>query len=104
MRDPWIRFELKNQKPVCRVDIAWVYPPPPAVPKPYHFFIETSVDDITWSKVVPSGVSHVDITPFEPYFFDTTNAKYVKITITDSGFGSGNSIAQISEVGIYSKI
>ena len=25
----WICFELKNQKSVSRVDIAWVYQPPP---------------------------------------------------------------------------
>jgi F5/8 type C domain-containing protein len=102
MQNPWIRFELKNQKPVCRVDITWFYSPPPNA-KPYHFYIETSLDEITWTKVYPSGVTTVTSTSFEQNWFDATDAKYVKITITDSGFGSSFSLAQISEVNVYSK-
>ena len=101
MRDPWIRFELKNQKPVCRVDVAWVHSGSP--PKPYHFYIETSMDNINWTKVLLSRVSMAG-TSFEQYVVDETDAKYVKITITDSGLGSVLSIAQISEVKIFSYI
>jgi F5/8 type C domain-containing protein len=101
-QNPWIRFELKNLKPVCRVDIAWFH----SIPKPYHFYIEISPDNTNWSKVVPSGLSTGDTTStsFEQNRFAATDAKYLKVTITDSGFGSGYSIAQIAEVNIYSKI
>jgi len=63
--DPMIWFELKMQKLVCRVDIAWAYTNVPDPRPPFKFRIETSLDNTNWVNVFPSGSSTVTTTELE---------------------------------------
>ena len=91
--NPWIRLSLGGLKQVCRVDITW------ADAAQYHFNISVSTDNITYTDVL---IDKVRTTTPESYTFAVTQASSIQITITQSTPGSTNSIAQISEISVFS--
>jgi F5/8 type C domain-containing protein len=94
--NPWIRLELGGQKPVCRVDIVW------ADAIQFHFNISVSSDGSNFTDVLTGIISTGNTPATESYSFPVTSANYIKITITQSTQGSPNSIAQISEISVFS--
>jgi hypothetical protein len=93
--DPWIRLSLGGLKQVCRVDIIW------ADAAQYHFKISVSTGG-AYTDVLTKVRTGTSTTAAEPYTFAVTQANYIQITITQSTPGSPNSIAQISEISVFS--
>ena len=93
---PFITLDSGGLKSVCSVDIAWA----DGSSHPYLFDVSVSTDGTTFTNVL-SGTSTGTTTSPEKYTFPQTQARYVKITITQSMAGSANSIAQISEIDIF---
>jgi Big-like domain-containing protein/F5/8 type C domain-containing protein len=89
---------LGSSKSICSVDIAWA----DGNQRQYTFRIETSTDGSSFSNVF-SGKSKGTTSSPEIYSFDETQARYVRLTITQSHVGSSNSIVQISETNLYGK-
>jgi hypothetical protein len=95
---PWIIVILSGQPlPVCRVDIAWA----DGNSHPYKFNVDVSLDQTNWNNVLSNQQSSGTSIDFEPYTFQPTNAKYVRITITQSISGLPFPIAQISEIKVF---
>jgi hypothetical protein len=100
--NPWISVILEDQKPVCRVDIAWAE----GNVRTYNFNIQVSPDitgEQTWTSVF-TGQSAGNSTAFESYAITPTptSAKRVKITITESI--PGPSPVQITEIKVFSNV
>lgn len=93
--NPWINLDLGSSKSICSVDIAW------ADGRQYSFFISVSIDGTTFNTVFTGMSSGATSSP-QKYSFSESNARFVKITITQSQTGS-SSIAQISEIDIFGK-
>jgi F5/8 type C domain len=95
---PWIIVIVSGQPvPICRVDIAWA----DGNSHPYKFDVDVSLDQTNWTKVLSNQQSSGTSTDFESYTFQPTNAKYVRITITQSIAGLPFPIAQISEIRVF---
>lgn len=94
--DPFITLNLGTSKSVCGVDIAWA----DGNSHPYKFDVSVSTDGTSFTKVF-SGTSSGTTTSPEKYSIPPTQARYVKITITESTAGSQRSIAQISEIDVF---
>jgi hypothetical protein len=62
--------------------------------------VSVSTDGTTFTNVF-SGISTGTTTSPEKYNFQPAQARYVKITITESTAGSLRSIAQISEIDVF---
>jgi hypothetical protein len=77
--NPSIRLSLQNQKPLCRVYIAWA----DGNARVYKFYIEISTDGQNWQSAF-NGKSSGSTTDYEPYPFNGKQAKYVRVTVTDS--------------------
>ena len=94
--DPWVRADLGagTPKSICSVDIAW------ADGRQYSFTISVSLDGNTYTPVFSGERIGTTKSP-QKYSFEESEARYVKITITDSHAGSAKSIAQISEIDIF---
>jgi F5/8 type C domain len=91
---PYITLDIANPNKVCSVDIAWA----DGNTRAYKFVVSASN---TGTNFVPIGtwVSGRTTTGFEQYVFpETVNARFIKVTITESTSGSTSSIAQISEL------
>lgn len=99
--NPSITLALTGLPPrVCGVDIAWA----DGNQHPYSFVISVSNDGTNFVNVL-SGSSTGTTTGPEKYDFpNTVEARFVKITITQSTPGSPNSIAQISEINAFGTI
>lgn len=98
--NPRITLNLGAIKSVCGVDIAWF----DGFAHQYRFNVSTSTDGNTFTNVL-TGTSTGTTTSPEKYTFTAPQqARFVKITITESTPGSPNSIAQISEVDIFGKV
>ena len=99
-QNPSIRLSLQEQRPVCRVDIAWA----DGNPTVYKFYIEVSTDAQQWGTPVFTGQSSGNTTDYESYPCNEKQAKFVRVTVKDSSLGSptGNSQAQISEIRVFS--
>jgi hypothetical protein len=97
MVDPFITLDLGSSKSVCGVDIAWA---DGVRPYPYRFDISASTDGTSFTKVF-SGTSSGTTSSPEKYSIPLTQARYVKITITESTLGATRSIAEISEIDIF---
>jgi F5/8 type C domain len=96
--NPRITLDLGAIKSVCSVDIAWF----DGVSHQYRFNVSTSTDGNTFTNVL-TGTSTGTTTSPEKYTFTAPQqARFVKVTITESTPGSPNSIAQISEVDVFS--
>jgi hypothetical protein len=95
---PFITLDSGGLKSVCSVDIAWA----DGSSHPYLFDVSVSTDGTTFTNVL-SGTSTGNTTLPENTLSHRpqTQARYVKITITQSAAGSANSIAQISEIDIF---
>jgi F5/8 type C domain len=93
---PFITLDLGGVDSVCSVDIAWA----DGNSHPYLFDVSVSTDGNTFTKVL-SGTSTGTTTSPEKYTFPQTQARYLKITITQSMADSPNSMAQISEIDIF---
>jgi subtilisin len=96
--NPWIQVDLGVQKSVCSVDIAW----PDGASRQYSFQISVSTDGSSYTNVFSGKSSGTTASP-QKYSFPETQARYVKITITQSHVGSASSLAQISEIDIFGK-
>jgi hypothetical protein len=94
--NPFITLDLGASKSVCGVDIAWA----DGNLHPYRFDVSVSADGTTFTDVF-SGTSAGTTTSPEKYKFQPAQARYVKITITESTAGSQRSIAQISEIDVF---
>jgi len=94
--NPFITLDLGASKSVCGVDIAWA----DGNLHPYRFDVSVSADGTTFTNVF-SGTSTGTTTSPEKYNFQPAQARYVKITITESTAGSQRSIAQISEIDVF---
>jgi hypothetical protein len=101
MLNPSITLELTGLPPrVCGVDIAWA----DGNLHSYNFIISVSNDGTNFVNVL-SGSSRGTTTEPEKYVFpNQVEAKFVKVTITQSTPGSPNSIAQISEINAFGTI
>lgn len=99
-QNPSIRLNLQDQKPVCKVDIAWGE----GNMRKYKFTIEVSTDNQNWGTPIFTDQSKGTTTDYESYVVPPTPTKFVRVTVTDSGLGSptGNSQAQISEIRVFS--
>jgi len=91
---PFITLDLTDIKPVCRVDIAW------ADVRQYHFDISVSTDGTLFTDVLIDRITGISTNP-EWYTFPATQARFVKITITESTPGIANVVAQVSEINIF---
>ena len=89
---------LGAQKSVCSVDIAWT----DGSSRQYSFIISVSTDGNSFTNVF-TGKSNGTSTSPQKYSFTEAQARYVRITITQSTQGAVNSIAQISEIDIFGK-
>jgi glucose/arabinose dehydrogenase len=96
--NPWINLDLGSQKSICSVDIAWA----DGNTRQYSFVLSVSTDGSTFANVF-SGKSKGTTTSPEKYSFTEAQAKFVKITVTQSHAGSSRSIAQISEIDAFGK-
>ncbi len=96
--NPFIRLDLGSLKSVCRVDITWA-----DANTRYFFNISTSLDGTNFTYVYAGARMGSTLSP-ETYTFPDAQARHVRIAINQSTPGSANSIAQISEVVIYSSI
>jgi F5/8 type C domain len=94
--NPWIRLSLGGLKQVCRVDIIW------ADTTQYHFNISVSTGGAYTDVLIDKVRTGTSTTTPEPYVFAVTQANSIQITITQSTPGSTNSIAQISEISVFS--
>ena len=97
MVNPWIQGDLGVQKSICSVGIAWT----DGTSRQYSFVISTSTDGTTFTNIF-SGKSTGTTSSQEKYNFPDSSARYVRVTITQSTSGSTSSIAQISEIDIFS--
>lgn len=91
---PWIKADLEHEFPVCKVDIAWA----DGSSRQYNFIISVSSDGTNFVKVF-SGNSTGTTTSPERYSFAETNARYVRIMLSDNT----DSVAQISEMAVIGK-
>ena len=91
----------KGTEPValCRVDIAWA----DGNSHPYKFNVDVSLDQTNWTNVLSDQQSTGTSNDFEPYTFQSTNTKFVRITITQSVPGIAFPIAQISEIKVFGR-
>ena len=96
--NPSIQVDLGVQKSVCSVDIAWT----DGASRQYSFQISVSTDGSSYTNVFSGKSSGTTASP-QKYSFPETQARYVKITITQSHAGSASSLAQISEIDIFGK-
>lgn len=95
---PWIRVELGALKSICGVDIAWA----DGNSRQYSFIISVSTDGTGFTDIF-TGKSKGTTTSSEKYSFSEVQARFVKITITQSHAGIASSIAQISEIDTFGK-
>jgi aldose sugar dehydrogenase len=96
--NPSISLDLGSQKSICSVDIAWA----DGNTRQYSFVLSVSTDGSTFANVF-SGKSKGTTTSPEKYSFTEAQARFVKITVTQSHAGSSRSIAQISEIDAFGK-
>ena len=96
--NPFITLDLGSQQTICSVDIAWA----DGDVHPYNFTISVSNDGTNFTNVL-SGRSTGTTTATEKYLVPLVQAKFVKVTITQSTPGSPNSIVQISEIDAFSR-
>jgi hypothetical protein len=75
-------------------------------PKICEYYNSKHTRILTTHKVLfqVSGQSTGTTTDYETYPVNGNQAKWVRVTVTDSGLGTGNSIAQISEIRIFSNV
>jgi glucose/arabinose dehydrogenase len=97
--NPSITLDLGSPpKSICSVDIAWA----DGNSRQYSFVISVSTDGSNFANVF-TGKSKGTTTSPEKYSFAEAQARFVKITITQSHAGSSRSIAQISEIDVFGK-
>ena len=96
--NPWIRVDLGSQHAICSVSIAWA----DGTTRQYSFTVSVSTDGSSFSNVFSGKSSGTSASP-QKYSFAESQARYVKITVTQSHAGSSTSIAQISEVDVFGK-
>jgi subtilisin len=89
----WIRSDLGTGKNICSVDIAWWK----GNERQYKFAIATSTDGTTFVNKF-SGTSSGSTLNSEKYFFPSTSARYVKITVNGNNV---NNYAHITELDVF---
>jgi F5/8 type C domain len=96
--NPYTTLDLGAQKSVCGIDIAWS----DGSSHHYRFNVSVSTDGTHFSNVLSRTSSDFTTSPQKYTFVASQQARYVKITITESAPGSTKSMAQISEINVYS--
>lgn len=91
---PWIKADLGNKLPMCKVDIAWA----DGASRQNSFIISVSLDGTNFVKVF-SGKNSGTTTSPERYSFAETNARYVRIMLSQNT----NSVAQIAEMAVIGR-
>jgi hypothetical protein len=94
--NPFITLDLGTSKSVCGVDIAYA----DGNSHPYKFDVSVSTDGTSFTNVLSATSTGTTTSP-EKYNFPPTQARYVKITITESTAGATRSIAEISEIDVF---
>jgi subtilisin len=89
----WIRADLGTGKNICSVDIAWWK----GNERQYKFAIATSTDGTTFVNKF-SGTSSGSTLNSEKYFFPSTSARYVKMTVNGNNV---NNYAHITELDVF---
>ena len=89
----WIRADLGSTKNICSIDIAWLK----GNERRYNFVISTSTDGTTFTTKF-TGTSSGTTLNSERYSFSSTNARYMKVTITGN---TVNNYAHITELDIF---
>jgi subtilisin len=89
----WIRTDLGSTKNICSIDIAWLK----GNERRYNFVIATSTDGTTFTTKF-TGTSSGTTLNSERYFFSSTNARYVKVTVNGN---TVNNYAHIAELDIF---
>jgi hypothetical protein len=90
----WIRADLGGQQTVCSVDITWYK----GNARSNSFAIAVSSDGSSYKNVY-NGESSGTTTSSERYSFTETNARYVRITVTDVDGGNGEWVS-VSEIDV----
>jgi F5/8 type C domain len=93
--NPYIALDLGLLQYVCGIDITWADPN-----THYLFDISVSNDNIAF-RLVFSGARTGSTPVPEAYRFNNAQARFVKITITESTHGVAASRAEISEISVY---
>lgn len=88
--NPNIVLDLGAQRPLCNIQIAWQ----DGDSKQYHFDVGLSKDGVSYTNVF-SGTSSGISKASETYSLGGTEARYAKVTVTQSFPGSQNSQAKI---------
>ena len=89
----WIRADIGSTRNICSVDIAWLL----GNERRYNFDIATSTDGTTFTTKF-TGTSSGTTLNSERYFFSSTNARYVKVTVNGN---TVNNYAHITELDLF---
>jgi hypothetical protein len=93
--NPSITLDLGAQRILCQVKIGW------QDVNTYHFNVAVSKDGTSFTNLF-SGTSSGSVNP-ELYNLGEVDARYLKVTVTQSITGSQNSQAKISEIDILGR-
>jgi hypothetical protein len=89
----WVRADLGSAKNICSVDIAWYK----GDERTSNFVIQSSTDGTTYTTLISGTSSGTTLNP-EKYTFESTNARYVRVTVNGN---SQNSWASIAELDVF---
>lgn len=90
----WVQVDLSQIYSINRIDLA------PYMNRAYQYKIEASTDGVSYSTVVDRTANTTE-GPLLTDFFSSTNARYVKLTVTGASNYTGGWVA-INELKVYS--
>ena len=90
----WVQVNLGKIYSINRIDLA------PYMNRAYQYKIEASTDGVSYSTVV-NRTANTTEGPLLTDFFSSTNARYVKLTVTGASNYTGGWVA-INELKVYS--
>ena len=96
--NPSITLDLGAQRILCQIKIAWQ----DGNTHPYSFNLAVSKNGVAYTNVF-SGTSSGNTVNPELYGLGESDARYVKITVTQSTPGIPNSVAKISEIDVLGR-
>ena len=93
----WIQFKLQDLSYVNQLNIAWYR----GNQRVANFKLEASLDGVNWTNIYDDGMSSGYSTQLEPYTFEETLARYIRIT----GYGNTENLwTSITEVALLGRI
>ena len=93
----FITADLGSIQKICSVDIAWYK----GNNRVYSFVISTSTDGITFTSKLTSASSGSTL-GFEKYLIDSTDSRYVRVTVNGNSVNKWASITELHVFGPYS--